>query len=405
MYERVKTFEVGEYVAEWSDHAPLHVEFDCRVDTEATAMAYTASNKSTKRKADGSLREKRPLPSESELDRMYIEVINSVPKTKDNPMVAMFGYLLLSDSQDESPVQLYTSAVCDGLGTISVKAGAGIYGGPSSRYNKQFRVPGPALSLNRGHLFAIYCTLKMVSLSKPMLVISSSEYAISALTVYIGFHNKNHWNCANGDLLKAIVQIIRLRSASLHLSLQVPQGRNGNEAEQLAQGGLEDELTIHVPNVARIHPSGEVVPEGCCRVTTDYVVPDQVAQKTVPQGGGSEDLASHRNRSRVLRQQDQNLTEFRESSVSPKKFWDTFRKFAGKAAEETGLVTANGLMEVFKLRMNTREIHPSFDIPQYKLNEAVSNSIPEVSTDKTSDQIFESDFNVDEVELAKEELQ
>ncbi|KAL0563068.1 hypothetical protein V5O48_019010, partial [Marasmius crinis-equi] len=281
----------------------------------------------------------------------------------------------------------------------------GIPGGPNNRPSQSQPDGQPSYAeSSRANLFAVYGALKQVSLSKPLIIVTSSEYAVSALTQYIGSHMKTHWNGANGDILKAIVHLVRSRSATLHITFDKRNTTHSEEAETQAVIAGGHNITLQVPLVPQVVPIEETDPAGRCRMTTNWDINPWPEAARIPsrEAGG---LPSHRNRSKVLRRQDRNLAEFREAAFAPKKFWDTFRKFAGSAKVDTNMITADDLMQAFHPRMNRDPIIPdSFDSRVYELNEASNRAIPGETEDKTPTKIFEKFFEVEEIDYAKEEL-
>ncbi|KAF9073363.1 hypothetical protein BDP27DRAFT_1169658, partial [Rhodocollybia butyracea] len=117
---------------------------------------------------------------------------------------------------------IFIAGICEGMGSLSVRAGAGIYRGPDPSWkrshNHALHVPGPALSRNRAACFALWVAIYDFPLDKPIMVVSDSQFLVYALT-HNALHNaKLGWTCANGDLLKAIVARIQQRGGPTHLS-------------------------------------------------------------------------------------------------------------------------------------------------------------------------------------------
>ncbi|THU80211.1 hypothetical protein K435DRAFT_696142, partial [Dendrothele bispora CBS 962.96] len=157
------------------------------------------------------------LPSETELDRLYIETINSVPKGREDPLVKLYGYTASMVSNVPTPARIFTAGICMNQSTSFMKAGSGIFCGTRSIHNKSIRVPGPSISEDRAHAYALWRAILDFPLDRPVIVYTSS-YVLHALTTYADRNCRVNWSCANGDIFKNIVAKIQLRTAWMHLS-------------------------------------------------------------------------------------------------------------------------------------------------------------------------------------------
>ncbi|KAE9389177.1 hypothetical protein BT96DRAFT_760139, partial [Gymnopus androsaceus JB14] len=70
-------------------------------------------------------------------------------------------------------------------------------------------IPGPALSENRANTFAIWHVVKGCPRNCPLIIYSTSDFIVGALTHFAGRNAKIGWRCANGDLLRSITMRIR----------------------------------------------------------------------------------------------------------------------------------------------------------------------------------------------------
>ncbi|THU85778.1 hypothetical protein K435DRAFT_588379, partial [Dendrothele bispora CBS 962.96] len=157
------------------------------------------------------------LPSETELDRLYIETINSVSKEREDPLVKLYGYTASVPPNVSAPARIFTAGICMNQSTSFIKAGSGVFCGTGSIHNKSIRVPGPSISEDRAHAYALWRAILDFPLDRPVIVYTSS-YVLHALTTYADRNCRVNWSCANGDIFKNIIAKIQLRTAWMHLS-------------------------------------------------------------------------------------------------------------------------------------------------------------------------------------------
>ncbi|THU75666.1 hypothetical protein K435DRAFT_880383 [Dendrothele bispora CBS 962.96] len=186
MRAKVITFAAGTYDSEISDHTPIHTVLkwhsvdSCKsqIQTKARSVRKPHSSPPT-------------LPSETLLDRLYIETINSIPIGKNNALAHLCGFTTSADSQ--SPLRVFTAGVCYNQSSPLVKAGAGIFFGPGSKFNASSRVPGPSLSPERAHTYAVWQAIKDFPRNRP-LIIYTSPYVIKALTAHSERNTNIKWS-------------------------------------------------------------------------------------------------------------------------------------------------------------------------------------------------------------------
>ncbi|KAE9383615.1 hypothetical protein BT96DRAFT_773500, partial [Gymnopus androsaceus JB14] len=119
-------------------------------------------------------------------------------------------------------------------GSTNTSWGAGLFFGVNNSLNKGLRVPGPFLSTNRAHAFAVWEAIRTCPVNRPLILYTTSDFVVGALTHYADRNAKSAWSCANGDLLRSITMRIRERDASIHLFLLPDWSRNKHLAEALS---------------------------------------------------------------------------------------------------------------------------------------------------------------------------
>ncbi|THV04091.1 hypothetical protein K435DRAFT_630418, partial [Dendrothele bispora CBS 962.96] len=155
----------------------------------------------------------------------------------DNALAHLYGFTVSVDLQ--SPLRVFTAGVCYNQSSPLVKAGAGIFFGPGSKFNASSRVPGPSLSSERAHTYAVWQAIKDFPRNRP-LIIYTSPYVIKALTAHSERNTNIKWSGANGDIFKNIIICIQSRLTWLHLSPCPPlDSKNGHQlsAHALATKG------------------------------------------------------------------------------------------------------------------------------------------------------------------------
>ncbi|KAJ7614261.1 hypothetical protein DFH06DRAFT_919278, partial [Mycena polygramma] len=152
------------------------------------------------------------LPTETELDRLLIATL-AAGKDDDKKRLALYGPV----TQTSVPMKVTIHGSCRDSGKISAAAGAATYWGPGARLNKNGRVWG-AQTGPRAELYSVVLALQSAPLHKSLEIFTRSEYIIRSIVHYAARNDACGWRCANGDLLKHILSLIKVRSAPLHMS-------------------------------------------------------------------------------------------------------------------------------------------------------------------------------------------
>ncbi|KAJ7752511.1 hypothetical protein DFH07DRAFT_725724, partial [Mycena maculata] len=89
----------------------------------------------------------------------------------------------------------------------------------------------------RADLIALLTAVQAAPRTKTLRIFCRSEYAIKSVRYYTFRNDACGWKCANGDVLKLIVQRIKARSAPLHFTHVKKDTTNGHysEAKLLAE--------------------------------------------------------------------------------------------------------------------------------------------------------------------------
>ncbi|KAJ6480474.1 hypothetical protein C8R47DRAFT_923006, partial [Mycena vitilis] len=94
-------------------------------------------------------------------------------------------------------------------------AGAAAYWGVNAPRNAVGRSWGSQTS-PRAELFAALLAIKSAAPAKSLEISTRSEYVIRSIVYYAARNDACGWRCQNGDMLKKILALIKVRTAPLH---------------------------------------------------------------------------------------------------------------------------------------------------------------------------------------------
>ncbi|THV03144.1 hypothetical protein K435DRAFT_852210 [Dendrothele bispora CBS 962.96] len=114
MCERIQSFSIDSYDKDTSDHVAINVTI------ELASQTNLLCHRNIKRPKMSNPLQTSPLPSETKLDCLYIETINSISKLKSDPVIQMFGFLPATPESSRSPLRIFTASVFHN-GTASPK--------------------------------------------------------------------------------------------------------------------------------------------------------------------------------------------------------------------------------------------------------------------------------------------
>ncbi|KAF6753116.1 ribonuclease H-like domain-containing protein, partial [Ephemerocybe angulata] len=174
------------------------------------------------------------LPNETELDQLLVETLKAV-----TPLDERIRRLYDRPYCNRGWVQVYTDGSCFNNGLPTAHAGAGVYFGPGNTKNAALRVPGPGQTNNRGELYAILESLRIVERHHGLEIYTDSKYAIEMITILAPAAATVDWDVPNGDVLRAIAEEIKSRPSPV--TLKQVKGHSGNAhndaADELAKVG------------------------------------------------------------------------------------------------------------------------------------------------------------------------
>ncbi|KIK60757.1 hypothetical protein GYMLUDRAFT_59196 [Collybiopsis luxurians FD-317 M1] len=245
-----------------------------------------------------------------------------------------------------------------------------------------------------------------------MIIYTTSVFMAHALTHYVARNAKANWACANGDIMKAIVNRICDCGAAIHFRFLCGSAAESNgsltAAADLARKVLYMPVVTEVPLVSSPRPLDNQHREvGRPRVSTDVPAPAENHSRAENAFSGQDDswLSSHRNRSKMLRRRDAYCAKLLQHARGSANFWKIFKEYTGSSAvaNDSGSLTAVDLCSVFEERMNPPNILPqSFDEAQYHINETLASVLPSCTRDVTAEKFFDRVMTVDDVDRAKE---
>ncbi|KAJ7473413.1 hypothetical protein FB451DRAFT_1035699, partial [Mycena latifolia] len=172
------------------------------VDVDTQNVRFASPRK--KRKIEVVLRD------ETDLDKLLISTM-AAGKDEAKKLLDLYGAV-----RNVSPVPLKVTihGSCINAGKITASSGATAYWGPNARRNKSARAWGAQTS-PRAKLLSLILALENAPTYKSIDIFTRSEYVVRSVTYYAATNAACGWRCANGDLLKRILVLIKRRTAPL----------------------------------------------------------------------------------------------------------------------------------------------------------------------------------------------
>jgi ribonuclease HI len=156
-------------------------------------------------------REDVVLPNETELDRLVIQTVQA-GKDESKKTLQLFGPVYF----DTNPVLAGICGVCKNQGKHTASGGAAVFFGDNSNLNRAVRIWGTPTKL-RAEVVALLVAVRAAPRTKTLHVLSRSDYAIKSVKYWAFCNEACGWKRANGDILKLVIQAIKIRSAPIHL--------------------------------------------------------------------------------------------------------------------------------------------------------------------------------------------
>ncbi|KAJ7024679.1 hypothetical protein C8F04DRAFT_968656, partial [Mycena alexandri] len=201
LFDDIESFTVCNRVPGY-DHAATIL----RIKLNFVAQTSLSVNPRKKRKIDFT------LPDDTELDKLFIATL-AAGKDEQKKLLNLYGAVTSTTAR----VKVTIHGVCINAGKNSASAAAATYWGPEARLNSGRRVHGSQTSA-RAELLAVILALEKCPAFKSMEISTRSEYAIRSVVYYAAHNEACGWRCANGDLLKILIGLIKSRTAPVHFS-------------------------------------------------------------------------------------------------------------------------------------------------------------------------------------------
>ncbi|KAJ6612443.1 hypothetical protein B0H10DRAFT_1807544 [Mycena sp. CBHHK59/15] len=147
------------------------------------------------------------LPDDTNLDKLFIVTLEA-GKDAAKKLTTLYSLVLVVTA----PLKITVHGTCLNAGKISAAAGAFPYWGPNARLNQMGRVYGTQTG-PRLELLAVILALKGAPTFKSIVISTRSEYAIRSIVYYTAKNDAWGWRCINGDLLKVLVALVKIRMA------------------------------------------------------------------------------------------------------------------------------------------------------------------------------------------------
>ncbi|KAJ7145580.1 hypothetical protein C8R44DRAFT_599644, partial [Mycena epipterygia] len=217
------------------------------------------------------------------------------------------------------------------------------------------------------------------------------------------------WRCANGDLLKVLITLIRRRTAPVHFSYikkeiahthgHLLQAKSG--ASQACNRARADSQVTTLSNMLSIAPT--TVLSEILKVTVD--IPDDSAMPEAPAACTTRPVfpEGHRGRDKLATLKETNRKKVMEATSSG-IFWKEIKKLADDKPAPIS-ITTNSLRDVFEKRLNLPEVLPTqFDSVQHGINIILAKLLPAETVDNTPEGFFMEKWNEDDMGRLKDHL-
>lgn len=304
-----------------------------------------------------------------------------------------------------SPVAVYIAV--SQAGDIS---GMGLYWGEGCHVSFRMRA-----TVNGAALAAVAAVLLRSKPHRPLILYTSSEYAIRTYCFWAGKHALQGWPCEHADILKVATALLRNRAAGT--VFRVPDSKETNahwrSAVDFAKSAARDGTT-HVfcpPSLSALphwpYPVSPPIPDaGLTRPKVSTTLsplaasPAREGLPLHPPLDVDADSASHRGRAGVRKEMWLNMRKLMLCD-SPSDFWKLVRGWTDDKLRSLPF-PLESLRSAFQSRMNPPAVLPSsFDARLYALHHLTSNVIPPCTIDITPNRYFSRPFVDEDVDWAK----
>jgi ribonuclease HI len=158
---------------------------------------------------------------------------------------------------------IYTDGACKDNGKATARAGVGVYLGQEDPRNISLPLEKIPHTNNRAELWAIKLAFDLIAVENPMKAVihSDSNYAIKALTEWIGNWKKNGWKTStrkpvlNKDIIVEMDKQLALLKKTTFIEFVHVKGHTGeldgnHYADKLATEGIE----VVLPSIVQENP-------------------------------------------------------------------------------------------------------------------------------------------------------
>jgi ribonuclease HI len=396
----VKTFHVEEPTPDpeddWADHTRICLTLD--------TSSISRSERTTSIQRDLS----PDFTGTSPIDTLYQEVMDS-RESPDAALSSLWGQVLA----ESIPTQIYVEGAAPGA-TQTKSAGAGIFFGPDSLFNRSLKVPGGSTQFHatadRGRIYAIHEAIQKVDSDKTVLIFCTSKMVIRQLCYTAAKNMAIGWSGSNGDLFKATVKLLAARHGRTIFVYLDKKADNESKrgAYALARAALQvpQSATIFLPIPDGIPAcnNAHVAFTGKRKVLTE--LEEKSPQRPSRWRSGEDETSDeiidpkHCGRAKVHKLQ-QDLRKELLACKDHESFWDFIRKRTD-ARPRKAKVTLTQLSSNFEARLNYPAATPaSFNAEQLTFNARMARELAFEPPDTSPRQSYTRDITLEEIEEMK----
>jgi exonuclease III len=398
----VRRFDVLTLDPTFSDHCPIAAFTDIPMFTITSRTSRPLDN------GLNSARRLESLPNVTMLDKLFIETL-AAKKSDAEKFTDIYGVVFYNSSPSE--IFIYSCISSRSTSPQNTVATVGTYAGTElSAFNFLLAVKGSATT-DRADLFALYNVLRIARPSKAVNVFTSTSSLYNFLLKDILAFAKQSWRVRNGDLLEAIVNLIKQRHAPLIIS-QIEDNGFNKRLETVKSFVLAARQVVpwdnHILPDSLHPPMGLVDPDSCLKLDCEKVRGAAFLSKR-PLSKSDHDMidldfasnatVKHTNSFWYKAQKDMRIQLLNASS--PSQHWKIIKDIIG-SKDAPNNFSPEDFRSTFEKRMNPiSPAPPCFDISKLHLDKLIADSIPLCTVDNTEEKFFSTPISEEEVGRAK----
>ncbi|KAK7054062.1 hypothetical protein R3P38DRAFT_2478736, partial [Favolaschia claudopus] len=374
------------------------------------------------------------------IDRKFLQVAPRLPKVVRAPPKMPVGDAAMDDlctqvmasKQDATEMlrtlygevyfdtpyaQVYVHGSCKDIGSHDAIGVGAIFWGEKSQLNRVDAVPGPdSPTSNRAALYAVTMALRMANPDISLMIFTNSEYCIRHLCYWAGKNSQIGWSCANGDLLKDLVLLLRYRRAPTRFVRVERDSKNERAAaaKRSAQQGLKRGYSRAPPHCAvEVNPWKDSEVSGLPVIDVPKVstaLPEIATQRQSAlrlQDDDEEGLTGNpeHHRGRVkLRDLQKKLRDSIFECKDAGAFWRIMRGWTDPRPKPIQ-VSLDQLTEEFTKRMNEpEETPPSFNKEQLRAWARLFEQMPRTNRDHSPRKSFSRKLTLEDIQWGKRQI-